>query len=149
MVVGICFLLVLLGGIVSLFADNKPHNDDIRTDKKPILTRLTNIGDFEKCVWEADYEGKNTRLSAPDTSTFRIRGYILLYKSEMEKLKKQYKWEEVESDWKPAFQQSILKVDAKNWLRSDEFNNYITPDDYFGEFFIDLNSGILYFDLEL
>ena len=141
-------MLLFLGSIISLFTNNKGQVEEIRTDKKPILTRLTHIVDFEKCVWEADYVGDNKRLSAPGLSTYRIRGYILLYKSELEKFKNQYKWEEVESDWKPTFRQSILKVNTKKWLCSEAFNNYITPDDYFGKFYIDLNDSVLYFELE-
>ncbi|NJD04664.1 MAG: hypothetical protein FIA99_19165 [Ruminiclostridium sp.] len=150
-------LAVLIIGIAGyviygLFSDNNStigqSENGYRVDKEPIINRFPKLGNFEKCYWKADTIGKNSRLSAPAPSSYWMKGFVILNSKELDTFKSQYKWLDVENSWKPSLDADILKVQSLKWSYSEDFNNYIKSSSYVGKFYLDVENGIVFFDVQ-
>jgi hypothetical protein len=115
-----------------------------RVDKAPINNRFPKLGQFEKCYWKADTIGK----SSVGPSSYWMKGFVVLNNEEYKAFKTQYKWIEVENGWKPSLNAGVLNIKSLKWSFSTEFDNYIKTSDYVGKFYLDLEKGIVFFDVQ-
>ncbi len=115
-----------------------------RVDKDPIASRFPKIGQFDKCYWKADTIGK----SGVGPSSYSMKGFVVLKRESFETFRTQYKWLEAESGWKPSQDTDILNMQAFKWAHSAEFDNYIKSANYVGKFYLDLENGIVFFDVQ-
>ncbi len=118
--------------------------DGYRVDREPILTRFPRLGPFEKCYWKADIIGKPGIGPTP----YWMKGFVVLDSIEFEAFKAQYQWADVESGWEPSLDTAILGVQSFKWSYSQGFDDYIISTNYFARFYLDLENGIVFFDVE-
>jgi hypothetical protein len=103
----------MLGLLIINRTKQKPTDSvQLSTEIEPILSSFPNIGNIEKCIWQANLIGSDTRGSVPGPSSYWMKGYVFLKKADIDKYKNQYKWLAVESDWKPSLDESILKINS-------------------------------------
>lgn len=119
-----------------------------RVDVEPIKKHFPNLGVVEKVFWKADTIGISKRGSVPAPSSYWMKGFVVINGEEANKLKSKYKWEDMESSWKPSLDTEILKVKSLKWSYSEDFDNYIKSSDYVGKFYLDLKNGIVFFDVQ-
>lgn len=124
------------------------NKDEIRTDKEPISSRFPNLGEFNNCYWKADIIDENNRVSVPGPSSYWMKGFIVLNSKEVNSLKNVFKWSAVKSNWKPSLYTNILNLKTFKWSYSEDFNNYIMSASYVGKFYMDLENGIVFFDVQ-
>ncbi len=115
-----------------------------RVDKEPITNRFSKLGQFDKCYWKADTVGKSSAGPSP----YWMKGFVILHSEDFETFKSQYKWRDVESGWKPSLDAGILNIQPYKWSYSAEFDNYIKSANYVGKFYLDLENGIVFFDIQ-
>ena len=51
-------------------------------------------------------------------------------------------------NWSPSLDDAFLNVDSFDWTYSEDFNNYVMSSDYVGKFYLDLENGIIFFDVQ-
>lgn len=119
----------------------------LKTDKKPISNRFPKLGQFEKCFWIADTVFDSGRNNVPGPTSYWMKGYVFLSKQDFETFKSNYKWESVDITCTPEIDKDILEVTKASWVFSEEFNNFIKPPSFFGKFCLDIENGIVYFDV--
>ena len=119
-----------------------------RTEKQPIIDRFPGIGGFDKCYWKADVTTKDSRLSAPGPTSYWMKGFVVLDSKEFNNLKQRFKWEAVKSGWTPSLDTSILKVQSLHWFYSREFNDYVKKQSFLGDFYLDFENGVIFFDVQ-
>ncbi|OPX44460.1 hypothetical protein CLHUN_17590 [Ruminiclostridium hungatei] len=146
----VAFLIIGVVGytLYSMVADTNSTigktENGYRVDKDPITSRFPNVGQFDKCYWKADTIGK----SGVGPSSYWMKGFVVLKREDFEAFKTQYKWLDVESGWKPSLDTSILNIQSFKWSFSTEFDNYIKSASYVGKFYLDLENGIVFFDVQ-
>lgn len=147
-------IFLLIGASVGLIQYNSnfrgtDNNDDKwRTDKKPIMDRFPNIGNFDNCYWKANTSAENTRLSTPGPTSYWMKGFIILNEKDFDNFKIQYKWNDTSVNWQPLLDTSILQMKSFKWKYSEEFNSKIKSSSYVGQFYLDFENGIIYFDIQ-
>lgn len=143
------FILLVTGIAVRNYTTTKRHYDgEWRTDKEPILNRFPKIGDFKKCYWKADIVNKNNRITIPAPTSYWMKGFIYLNETSIDKLKTQYNWYQTDKDWKPSYDEPMLKSNTLEWYFSEEYNNYILPSNYFGKIYLNFDNNLLFFEVE-
>lgn len=108
---------IVIVGIIGYIAYNISQNDGntigksgngYRIDREPIYSRFPKLGNFEKCYWKSDIIGQNSRVSVPGPTSYWMKGFVILNNKELETFKTEYKWMQIEGNWKP----SLLEVDT-------------------------------------
>lgn len=127
---------------------NTGENGGYRTDKQPIIDRFPLLGNFEKCYWKAEIITKNSRFSSPSPTSYRIKGFVILNAKDHETFKQKFVWESMEKGWKPSLDTDILKINSLVWSYSSDFNQFIKEPSFYGSFYIELDQGVIYFDVE-
>lgn len=147
-VITLLSFIVLLVAIV-VFFNNKENNmsEEIRIDKKPITERFPNLGDFIKCYWTAGVSSKDSRLSPPGPTSYKLRGFVVLGEKEADDFKRRFTWRNVPSDWKPVLDTNLLEVSNLTWVYSNDFNDYIKKPSFIGNFYFEQEHGVVYFDV--
>ncbi|MGC5326551.1 hypothetical protein [Brevibacillus sp. SYSU BS000544] len=54
----------------------------------------------------------------------------------------------MDTNWAPKMDLSFLDKADYSWAYSEDFNNYIKPASFVGNFYLDMESGVLYFEVE-
>ncbi|MBW7474565.1 hypothetical protein K0T92_07390 [Paenibacillus oenotherae] len=114
-----------------------------RTDIEPIMNRFPRLEKVEKAVWQVDRIGE----SHFGPSSYRMKGYIFLSEQMIKQLENSYEWVEV-SNWKPSIHLTLSQVNAHHWTYSEEFNDYVVPNNYIGKFYWDSNNKLFYFEVD-
>lgn len=147
--------VVLLAACIAGFALHDPlmfggsnapigeTQDGYRVDREPLLTRFPRLGPFEKCYWKADIIGKPGIGPTP----YWMKGFVFLDSVEFTTFKVRYQWADVESGWEPSLDTAILGVQSFRWSYSQGFNDYVRSVGYGGKFYLDLENGIVFFDV--
>ncbi len=148
LIIVICCVLLTLVFVFCVQISKGKNDAVLRTEQEPILSRFPMIGNIEKCYWEADVIGKHGWFAAPAPSSYRMKGYVFLDKHDIEKIKTQYEWLDVDSNWIPSLDESILNLKTLKWYYSEEYNNLTKPSNYFGKFYIDFENAVVYFEVE-
>ncbi len=114
-----------------------------RVDREPLLTRFPRLGPFEKCYWQADIIGKPGIGPTP----YWMKGFVVLDSVEFEAFKTRFRWADVESGWRPSLDTAILGAQSFRWSYSREFDDYMHSASWVGRFYLDLENGIVFFDV--
>lgn len=83
---------------------------------QPLIKRFPKFGQFDKCYWKAHTIG---RTDFGPTS-YWMKGFAVLSQDSFERLKKEYKWEEIDKSWQPDLGTDILNLSNFNWYRISE-----------------------------
>lgn len=151
--IGIMFIFVF--AFIYYFSNNKNNNfhyeNGYRIDREPIKRRFPELGDFKSCYWKGDTKNKNKKDFIPAPTSYWMKGFIVLDSNNINKLKNDYLWKGVRSNWKPSIDTKILKKQSFNWRYSKEFDKLIinSSKNYIGNLYIDFENGVLYFDIEV
>ncbi|WP_409342721.1 hypothetical protein [Paenibacillus sp. MBLB4367] len=116
----------------------------IRTDIDPIKTRFPRLGDFEKCLWQTHLIGGNRSIGP---SSYRLVGYVVLKDEEFSKFVTQFNWEQADKV-NTILSQEALGLTTKNWSYSKTFNDYVKSASFVGDFYLDLENKLIYFDVQ-
>ena len=111
------------------------------------MDRFPGLGNFIECYWEAEKIGVDTLFSPPAPSSYWMKGYVILEKEVFNDFKKKYKWDLMDREWRPSFHVDAISIESPNWGFSNEFNNYIKTASFMGEFYLEFNNGIIYFEV--
>lgn len=151
------YLMVFLTIAVSLFAGcNKPgvsmgeKNSAARTDIEPIAKRFPKLANkIAEVKWAASSATKDTALSPPGPSTYKLAGYILLTREGAAEIQQTFKWKEAESNLRPVFPWVENEAVGADWLKSEDFDEAVKSKLIGGHFYFNAQQKLLYFDLEL
>ena len=145
----IIFILVIVQSI-----SNKPNGDfhyenGYRIDQEPIKSRFPELGNFKSCYWKGGSESNNYR-TVPGPSTYWMKGFVVLDSNTFNKFKNNYDWNNMDKNWEPTVGSEVLKIQSFDWRNSEEFDESIfnSSIDYVGDFYLDFNNGVVYFDIE-
>ncbi len=130
-----------------MYGHNPPigeTQDGYRVDREPLLTRFPRLGPFEKCYWQADIVGKPGIGPTP----YWMKGFVVLDRVEFAAFRTRYQWTDVESGWEPSLDTAILGVQSFRWSYSQAFDSYMHSASWVGRFYLDLENGIVFFDVE-
>lgn len=146
----IILVIVFLSLILYSFFNQstKSNGNNWRTEKQPIADRFSILGNFDKCYWKADTIGENSRLSVPGPTAYWMKGFVILSGEDFKNLKEKYKWDDVNVTWEPSLDTKILNIKTFKWTYSEEFNNINKSSGFVGKFYLDLQNGIVFFDVQ-
>ena len=122
------------------------NGSEFKTEQDAITSRFPKIGDFTACYWKADAIG-DSRLSIGPTP-YWMKGFVVLGKDNFEDLKKDFQWVRVDDSWNPSLDVSVLKENSFQWAICKAFDSYVMSSDYVGNFYLDFENGILFFDVQ-
>ncbi len=152
--------IILLTSICFLMfnsCDDKVELNDFvtnRTEKQPLLDRFSLLEDFESCLWQSAVISNRSFDIGP--TSYWMQGYIVLNKEQFKDFKENYDWKEkdlIVNNEKFSLKngKSVPEIDLNlddcNWTYSDKFNEKILGN-FIGEFYLDLNNKVLFFDVE-
>ncbi|MCL6592120.1 MAG: hypothetical protein K6U80_19505 [Firmicutes bacterium] len=144
--------VVITAFLITYYFMNKSGNikqnttNGYQTDIEPIRNRFPKLCGIKQVFWKAGLISKTNNVPGP--SSYWMKGFIVLNKEEYVKLAREYKWTMVESSWKPDLNSTILGKNIYRWSFSNDFNEYIKPSSFFGKFYLDLENGIIFFNVE-
>ncbi|HEX9059823.1 MAG TPA: hypothetical protein VF941_06565, partial [Clostridia bacterium] len=115
---------------------------EYKTDKEPVKIRFPMLGEIESCLWKANTIGRSDIGPTPHW----MKGFATLKKNDFEKIKEDYSWEAMDTDWKPELDTNVLKFNSFRWYKSENFR----PDgNLAGCFYLDFENMVVYFDVEM
>lgn len=120
---------------------------EFKTNKDSITGRFPKLGDFQKCYWKGGVIGEVGRYAAPGPTPYWIKGFVVLNDADFQAYKKNYNWTAKESNWSPDLDTAVLGFDTFKWNYSEDFNRFIKPPSFFGKFYLDMEHGVIYFDV--
>ncbi|WP_138754280.1 hypothetical protein [Paenibacillus sinopodophylli] len=114
-----------------------------KTEIQPVIDRFPRLEKIEKVYWQAEVIGDQNF----DPSSYWMKGYIYLDKVIMESIENSYNWQDL-NNLKPSFHLDIEQEQESQWLFSEDFNSYIKPSNFVGNFYLDVNNERFYFEVE-
>ncbi|AIQ14552.1 hypothetical protein [Paenibacillus durus] len=141
-------ILVLLSIIIIILVVkvnvlNSESNNQYKTEIQPVVDRFPRLEIVEKVYWKAEVIGDH----GFGPSSYWMKGYVHLNNEVMERFRSSYTWKDV-SNFKPYFNLDFDQEHEPSWTFSEEFNNYIKSSSFIGKFYLDVNNGLFYFEVE-
>ncbi|HHV28427.1 MAG TPA: hypothetical protein GXX73_02270 [Clostridium sp.] len=131
--------------IGSLNKDNK-QEEAIRSDKEAIINRFPNVGDFEKCYWKGGVMGSGSRW-VPGPSDYWMKGFIEIDADKVKYFIEKYDMKVLDENLELAFVPEDYNNTISKWFYSEEFNGFIKEPRFLGNFYIDSENNMIYFEV--
>lgn len=145
----IAICLLLFGCSPNTNNKNSTNNIVVQTDVEFVQTKFPDIEEIKSVKY---YYHKLSGDGEIGLEHIEFVGFIEIGDNFLEKIKTEYKWREIEKSKKiiPKINFSEEKNEKFNFLYNDEFSNdgkYISHSSM-GDFYLDLDKKLLYFELE-
>ncbi|RXZ81548.1 hypothetical protein EBB07_14595 [Paenibacillaceae bacterium] len=141
------FILALISIIIvilTILSQSTSNTDSqYKTDIQPVMDRFPLLEKINKAYWKAEVIGDNSF----GPSSYWMKGYVFLDTSIMERIQKLFNWNYMDN-FNPAMKLDIHHEQEHRWAYSEEFNSYIKASDFIGNFYLDVNNGLIYFEVE-
>jgi hypothetical protein len=120
--------------------------EEIKTDKESITSRFPNIGEIQNCYWQGYLIGNNNDR-VPGPSSYCMNGFVKVNDEVLTSYVETYNMKETLISKEPDFTPPDFNKNLSKWFFSDEFNKYMKPLKFSGEFYIDLQNKYIYFSV--
>ena len=117
---------------------------EYRQDTAPIVKRFGEKFQVEACYWKAESIG-NTRIGP---TSLRWNGFALIDEGSLQALLDKYTFYDAEPTFPNGIDPEITGCTPTRWVHSDAMSSEFVGVDFVGEFYLDIEHRILYFDLE-
>lgn len=78
-----------------------------------------------------------------------MKGFVFISDKKAESFKELYEWHPTDESWLPELDDKILNLDSSSsWKYSEDFNSAIKSSSFVGNFYIDFNHNLIYFDVQ-
>lgn len=77
-----------------------------------------------------------------------MKGFIIINNDTLEKIENEYDLAETKINFDEDVNPEVTGFNSFNWCYNGELSRKIKGAGFIGEFYIDTNNGVLYFDLE-
>lgn len=118
-------------------------NLNYRTDVEPLKNHFPYLNEVTQAFWKSGRYGDS--LIGP--SDVWLKGFVLLNNTDFDNLKSQYEWHKTEVIFEEGVNPNITGFEYFEWYLSKDFSEYLNQNTFMGDFYLDKNNGILYFDL--
>ena len=137
---------VIVGLIVACEQENIIDIEKIeyREDIEPLSTRFPKLGEIEHCYWKAAIF---SNVGIGPTS-YWMKGFLVLSTSKIKELVDTFDWESKELIFPLGIDPSVTGLSDFDWRYSKGFSREIKGALFVGDFYVDANHGVVYFDLE-
>ena len=137
-----CLLLLNVSGC-------KKSKDEYRTDLEPIINRFSTFSNIQSCYWKTSVDDDNNGvIPTPD---YWMMGFIILNSEQFELFKTEYEWSFPQmnfSEYGREMDPNIVECkNEKKWGYNKDFNDLVIPKKFSGHVFLDINNGIVFFEI--
>ena len=77
-----------------------------------------------------------------------MKGFIVLHESTFKDLKSKYSWTPVDIRFSTGIDATVTGFTTFNWCCNKDFVNETKTASFIGEFYLDIQNGVIYFDVE-
>lgn len=142
-------IVIVIGGVsLNMFLNPKAAPNlrrmEYRTDTQPIINRFGEKISIESCFWKSDVF--NSGGIGP--SSYWMKGFAKISRESFAELKAKYSMTKIEVNFEKGISPDVTGFSSFDWNYSKELSREIAGASFIGEFYLDINNGILYFDLE-
>lgn len=130
--------------IACCFCRINKKNTEYRTDIQPLADRFGENIEIKSCFWKANVIGRD---SIGPTS-YWMKGFIIINNDTLEKIENEYDLAKIKINFDEDVNPAVTGFNDFNWCYNDELSKKIKGAGFIGDFYIDTNNGVLYFDLE-
>ena len=138
----VSLILVLTG------CSHGKSKEETKTDIQPLINRFPEfISDDNtvNCFWTYSLYNSDARIGP---STYHMEGFIDITDTELEHLLEKYEFTESELAVDELLQPYLLEYENVKWCYSKELSYDITKSNFVGHFYLDVNNGLYYFELD-
>lgn len=140
-------LIIGVGG-VNVILNSRVAQDlekiEYKTDVQPLINRFGKTIDIESCFWKSDTIGKTNF----GPSSYWMKGFIKISQENLMELKTKHPMMKAEVHFEKGISPYITGFSNFDWKYNKELSREIAGAGFVGDFYLDINNGIFYFDLE-
>ncbi|MBE7059471.1 MAG: hypothetical protein E7389_01455 [Ruminococcaceae bacterium] len=140
----LCVIFFLLQNCFNYMHNDNLMQSDYRTDTEPLVNRFGNVIDIQSCYWKT---AKISNFNFGPTA-YRLKGFIILTETCFDNIKSEYDFEQISLTFEENINPHITGLSNFEWYYNKLLSDKISQNAYIGNWYIDINNGILYFDLE-
>lgn len=141
-------MIILIGGIIvkqTFFnTDESVEQMEYRTDSQPIRDRLPLLPEFTECYWKAETIGSSNF----GPSNYWMKGFVVLENAELRQLLANYDREPSAVEFPRGIDPSVTGRTGFEWHSNTAFTEKLIYPKFVGTIYLDIENGVLYFDLE-
>ena len=129
--------------------DAAPLTPVIRNDVQPIENRFPTLAPVEKTWWEGEITSKNSRISPPGPSQYRMSGYVRLTAENAAAMAQRHTWAPVPAGWSPGLIMADPLLPGKTgWVTSEGLKKELSrPPRIMGDFYFNAEHRFIYFEM--
>jgi hypothetical protein len=124
-------------------ADPPIEKMEYRTDAEPLVKRFGETLAIQSCHWKGGAAG-NLNFGPTD---YWLKGFALISGEDLANFQTQYELEKAEIDFPKGIDPKITGFDGFDWRHDKALTQKIIGADYMGDFYLDVQNGVFYFDL--
>jgi hypothetical protein len=148
-------ILAISFTLLSLFfVAKKRDKDDLtkiehRTDLEPLKNHFPVLSDITAAYWKSGRYGN----SGIGLSDIWLKGFVILSGSKCDAIQSEYTWNEAEVSFDKGIAPDkeivpdITGLSNFRWYSSEGFTKLMNGNEFMGDFYLDKNNQVLYFDL--
>ena len=142
----VLFIILIITAGVIFRCQNQINREttDYRTDIQPLADRFGENIEIKSCFWKANVIGRDLVGPTP----YWMKGFIIINNDTLEKIENEYDLAEIKINFDEDVNPAVTGFNDFKWCYNDELSKKIKGAGFVGEFYIDTNNGVLYFDLE-
>lgn len=142
----VLFIILIITAGVIFRCQNQINREttDYRTDIQPLADRFGENIEIKSCFWKANVIGRDSVGPTP----YWMKGFIIINNDTLEKIENEYDLAEIKINFDEDVNPAVTGFNDFKWCYNDELSKKIKGTGFIGEFYIDTNNGVLYFDLE-
>lgn len=141
--IAICFFFILLIVLIFRGLHGKSGYKE-GTDINIITARFPDIPDISKCFYGIDI----ISAGGIGPTRYRITAMCLIDASAVERLEKQYNWEDAEITINDKFYNQLEVSDSIIWYHNKEFSKMIMGGRFIGEVYFSIDGKCIYLEAD-
>ena len=130
---------------------NYTNNESVKMYAGGIQSLINRFPEFisedntVNCCWTYSSYNSDARIGP---STYHMEGFIDITDTELEHLLEKYEFTESELEVDELLQPYLSEYENVKWCYSKELSYDITKSNFVGHFYLDVNNGLYYFELD-
>lgn len=146
----IVILSIFLMFLSVLFIIKNSKTNDLtkihyKSNLEPLKNHFPFFSDITIAYWKSGTYG-NSRIAIGPSDTW-LKGFMILTNSKFELIQSEFKWDEVEILFDKGISPDITNFNHFEWHLSDDFSEFMNQNIFIGNFYLDKNNKVMYFDL--
>ena len=116
---------------------------EYKTDLEPLKNHFPTLNDITSAYWKSGTYGNSTI----GLSDIWLKGFVILSDSKFDAIQSGYKWNESKISFDKGISPEITGLSGFHWYSSDDFSKFMNKNIFIGNFYLDKNNRVLYFNL--